>query len=90
MCGCDCAAGEKTEKTEAVSHSARVLFKVDPREHILVIQMNHQQQGVAARCPPAPPAHVSLDGEAPNVPKTATLMVLRRVCVFRLPSLISL
>lgn len=31
---------------------------VDPKEHILVCQMNHQQ-GVAAHCPPAAPAHVS-------------------------------
>lgn len=49
---------ERKQRRKGVSHSAWGVFKVDPREHILVCRMNHQQ-GVAARCPPAPPAHVS-------------------------------
>ena len=53
-----CAAGEKTQEKGSESPLREGVLKVDPKEHISVCQMN-QQQGVAARCPTAPPAHVS-------------------------------
>lgn len=53
-----CTAGEKTQEKGNESQLREGVLKVDPKEHILVCQMN-QQQGVATRCPTAPPAHVS-------------------------------
>lgn len=81
---------ERKLKRKGVSHSVWGVLKVDPRGHILVYQMNHQQ-GVAARCPPAP-AHVSFSPFPrwwkSKIFKTATLTGVCRVCVFRLTSLI--